>query len=271
MLRTISRDPELLATLVQAAIASAAAFAVALLARSRRIHVGGELAVALVRGLAQISLVASVLLLMLKGPGWTAALALAAMVVAAAATSSRRARRVPGAFALSVLAIGGGAGTIIGLMALTGVLEPRVLVVVPVGSMLVANAMNSNTLALERFRAEVASHAREVEAALALGASPDVAVAPYARSSFGASVIPAIDNLRSLGIVWIPGLMTGMVLSGTPPLRAGIFQFVTLAMIFASSGLTCLVSTTLARARVFTPAEQLVVVREADAATAKRR
>jgi putative ABC transport system permease protein len=101
-----------------------------------------------------------------------------------------------------------------------------------------------------------------VETALALGASPETAVAPHVQTSFGASLIPAIDNLRSLGIVWIPGLMTGMVLSGTPPLRAGIYQFVTLAMIFASSGLTCLVSTTLARARLFTPAEQLVAVRE---------
>jgi putative ABC transport system permease protein len=184
------------------------------------------------------------------------------MVVAAAATSARRARKVPGAFGVSALAIAAGAGSVVALMVAAGVLEPRVIVVVPVGSMLIASAMNANTLALERFRAEVASHAREVEAALALGAAPEVAVAPYVQSSFGASLIPAIDNLRSLGIVWIPGLMTGMVLSGTPPLRAGIFQFVTLSMIFASSGLTCLVGTTLARSRVFTEAEQLVVVRD---------
>jgi putative ABC transport system permease protein len=268
VLRTIFPDPLALA-LAQAVVAAAAAIAVALVARSRRIHVEGELAVALVRGLAQITAVGSVLLLMLRGPGWTAALALAAMVVAAAATSARRARKVPGALQVSIVAIGAGAGSVVALMALAGVLEPRVLVIVPVGSMLVANAMNSNTLALERFRSEVAAHAREVEAALALGASPEVAVAPYAQSSFGASLIPAIDNLRSLGIVWIPGLMTGMVLSGTPPLQAAIYQFVILAMIFASSGLTCLVTTTLARARVFTPGEQLVVVR--DVAGGKKR
>jgi putative ABC transport system permease protein len=270
VLHTIFPDP-LALTLAQAALASAAALAVALVARSRRIHVEGELAIALVRGLVQIAAVGSVLLLMLKGPGWTAALALAAMVVAAAATSARRARAVPGAFRVSLQAIAAGAGSVIALMSLAGVLEARVLVVVPVGSMLVANAMNANALALERFRSEVAAHAREVEAALALGAGPEVAVAPYVQSSFGASLIPAIDNLRSLGIVWIPGLMTGMVLSGTPPLRAAIYQFVTLAMIFASSGLTCLVSTTLARARVFSAAEQLIVVRDGRAAGGKRR
>ena len=169
MLRTIVPDP-LLLTFAQAAVASAAAAAVALLARRRRIHVEADLAVALVRGLAQISAVGSVLLLMLKGPGWTAALALAGMAVAAAATSARRARKVPGAFALSLTAIGGGAGSVIALMALAGVVEATVLVVVPVGSMLIATSMNAVGLVLERFRSDVVAHARHVEAALALGA-----------------------------------------------------------------------------------------------------
>ena len=53
--------------------------------------------------------------------------------------------------------------------------------------------------------------------------------------------------------------MAGMVLSGSPPLYAAIYQFVALAMIFASSGLTCLISTTLIRARAFSPAEQLIL------------
>jgi putative ABC transport system permease protein len=53
--------------------------------------------------------------------------------------------------------------------------------------------------------------------------------------------------------------MTGMVLSGTPPLLAALYQFVIIAMIFASSGLTCLIGTTLARASAFSPADQLVM------------
>jgi putative ABC transport system permease protein len=252
------RDP-LALSLAQAVVASLAALAVALLARRRNIHVEKDVVVALVRGIAQISAVGSVLLLMLRGPGWLGVLALAAMVTAAAATSARRARRVPGAFRISLQAIAAGAGTMIALMALAGVVETRVEFLVPVGSMLIASAMNANTLALERFRAEVASHERLVETALALGATPAASVAPYLRSSFGASLTPAIDNLRSLGIVWIPGLMTGMVLSGTPPVRAAIYQFVTIAMIFASSGLTCLVGTALARASAFSPADQLVM------------
>ena len=258
MLRTIFPDPFALTT-AQAVVAAIAALAVGLLARRRGIRIESELTVALLRGVVQITAVGSVLLLMLEGPGWLAVAALSAMVVAAAATSSRRAKRIPGAFGISLQAIATGAGTVIALMVLAGVVETRVTFVVPVGSMLIASAMNANTLALERFRSEVASQRRVVEAALALGASPAVSVGPFVQSSFGASLSPSIDNLRSLGIVWIPGLMTGMVLSGTPPVRAALYQFVTIAMIFASSGLTCLVGTALARQRVFSPADQLLL------------
>jgi putative ABC transport system permease protein len=53
--------------------------------------------------------------------------------------------------------------------------------------------------------------------------------------------------------------MAGMVLSGSSPLYAAIYQFVVLAMIFASSSLTCLIGTALVRGSAFTAAEQLVI------------
>ncbi|HMK28550.1 MAG TPA: ABC transporter permease, partial [Terriglobales bacterium] len=82
---------------------------------------------------------------------------------------------------------------------------------------------------------------------------------PYTQASYQASLIPAIDNMRSLGIVWVPGLMAGMVLSGASPMYAAVYQFVVLAMILAASGITSLISTTLIRAHAFSPEEQLVL------------
>jgi putative ABC transport system permease protein len=125
--------------------------------------------------------------------------------------------------------------------------------------MLIANAMNTNGLALNRLRGDVLAHVGEIETALALGAEAKDSLAPYVQASYEASLIPAIDSLRSLGIVWIPGLMAGMLLSGARPVYAAIYQFVVLAMIFAASGLTSLVSTFLIRARLFTTAEQLIL------------
>lgn len=258
MLTALAHDP-LTLRLVQAAIAALAALAVALLARRATVPLTGDVAVALVRGLVQIIAVGSVLALLLRGPAWTAGVALVGMIGAAGATSARRARGVPGAFRISATAIACGAGSTIAVMAWLGVIEARVAALIPVGSMLIANAMNTNSLALNRFQADVLAHVAEIETALALGAAPRDSVAPFQRGAVLASLIPAIDSLRSLGIVWIPGLMAGMLLTGARPIDAALYQFVVLAMMLASAGLTALTSTMLIRARVFSPAAQLIL------------
>ncbi len=243
--------------LAQALIAALAAMLVVLLARKRDIHLESETLIAMVRGIIQIIAVGSVLLLLLRGPRWTSGFLLAGMIIAAGATSARRAKGIPDAFRVSACSIALGAGSVIVLMTWLGVIDTAITSLVPVGSMLIANSMNTNGLALNRFRADVLAHVGEIETALALGAEAKNSVFPYVQASFEASLIPAIDSLRSLGIVWIPGLMAGMLLSGARPVYAAIYQFVVLAMIFAASGLTSLVSTLLIRDRIFTAAQQL--------------
>jgi putative ABC transport system permease protein len=243
----------------QALAAAIAAMIVVLLARKRQIHLERETLVAMGRGLVQIVAVGSILVLLLRGPRWTSVFLLGGMIIAAGAISGRRAKGMPQAFQVSTWAIACGAGSVIALMAWLGVIDTAITSLVPVGSMLIANAMNTNALALNRFRSEVMAHAGEIETALALGSEPSNSVAPYTQASYESSLIPAIDSMRSLGIVWIPGLMAGMMLSGTRPVYAAIYQFVVLAMIFAASGFTALISTVLIRGRVFTPAEQLLL------------
>lgn len=252
-------DPQAVNGLVQAAISGGAAFLVVLFARTRGVHLEKDTSIALVRGLVQIIAVGSVLAVLLRGPRWTSGIMLAAMIVAAGNISARRAKKMPGAIAVSTCAIACGAGSVIAVMTALRVIDTAITSLIPVGSMLIANAMNTNGLALNRFRGDVVSHVGQIETALALGAEPSQSVAPYVQSSSESSLIPAIDSMRSLGIVWIPGLMAGMLLSGAKPLYASIYQFVVLAMIFASSGITSLVSMLLIRAKIFSPAEQLLL------------
>jgi len=68
-----------------------------------------------------------------------------------------------------------------------------------------------------------------------------------------------LDSLKSLSIVWIPGSMAGMLLSGSDPVYAAIYQFVAITMIFSASGLTALISSLLIRNHAFSPAEQLTL------------
>ena len=248
---------QLYLALAQALVAALAAMVVVLLARKRGIHLESETLIAMLRGIIQIVAVGSILLLLLRAPRWSSAFLLAGMIVAAGATSARRAQGIRDAFRVSAWSIAFGSGSVIALMTWLGVIDTAITSLVPVGSMLITNSMNTNGLALNRFRADVLAHVGEIETALALGAEAKHSVSPYVQASFEASLIPAIDSMRSLGIVWIPGLMAGMLLSGARPVYAAIYQFVVLAMIFAASGLTSLVSTWLIRDRIFTAAQQL--------------
>lgn len=244
---------------VECLIAALTAFAVMLVARRRAPGLLKEVPLAELRGLLQIVVVGAILAALLHGPQWTSIFVLAGMVIAAASIVRKRAKQIPRAFALALIAIAAGAGSILAIMTATGVIPLRILVLIPVGSMVIANTMNTQSLFLDRFRGEVLAHVGEIESALALGASPDAAVDLYLRAAFRSSLIPAVDNIRSLGIVWIPGIMAGMVLSGAAPLYAALYQFVVLTTIFSASALACFIASHLVTKRIFSAHSQLLL------------
>ncbi|MGD8464625.1 MAG: iron export ABC transporter permease subunit FetB [Anaerolineae bacterium] len=258
MLSQFIQEPRILG-MVQAAITIVLSLSVILLARRWRIHLERDTLIALGRGLVQVIAVGAVLLLLLQGPLWTSILVLLAMIILAATIATRRAEGISGAFWVSLFGIGIGSGVVIAGMTWLGVIDSAPSSLIPVGSMLIANAMNTGSLAMDRFRSEIQSNVGQIEAALSLGAEPKVTVTRHVEAAVQASMIPRIDSLRSLGIVWIPGLMAGMILSGEDPVYAAIYQFVVIAMIFATAGITSISSTLLIRTRAFSSAQQLIL------------
>jgi putative ABC transport system permease protein len=245
--------------LVECLITALAAILVVLLAQRRAPGLLKEVPLAELRGILQIVAVGAILAALLRGPAWTSIFVLAGMICAAASIVRKRARKIPRAFVLALISIGAGAGSILVVMTITGVIPLKILTLIPVGSMVIANTMNTQSIFLDRFGGEVVAHVGEIESALALGATPDTAVDRYLQAAFRASLIPAIDNIRSLGIVWIPGIMAGMVLSGSSPLYAALYQFVVLTTIFSSSALACFVASHLLTKRIFSVHAQLML------------
>ena len=250
---------DVLMGLAQAAGAIVLCAIVVALCRWQAIGVEREAAISMARGLVQMVLVGMVLAMLLHGSLLIGSLILLLMMVAAAFTAARRLRGMDGALLLCFWAIAAGAGVVIAAMLAMGSLRADIAILVPVGSMIIANAMNACAQAIERFRAEIIAHVGQIEAGLSLGAEPAVAVAPYLESAVYASLLPRLDMMKSLGLVWIPGVMAGMVVSGTSPVYAAIYQFVVVAMILAASGITGLVATILMRSRVFSLGAQLTL------------
>ncbi len=262
-------DHAVLVGLAQAIAAAVLCLGVVLVCRRFGVRVEKETSLSLLRGLLQMSFVGVVLGLILKGTLLIGALILVGMIIAAAVTASRRFSDLPYAFEISLYSIGAGGGTAIIFMLLTRCLTADVTVLVPVGSMIIANSMNACAQAMERFRADILSHVGQIEAALCLGAQPSASVSPFVQTSVYSSLLPRLDMLKSLGLVWIPGVMAGMLVSGASPLYAGIYQFVIVAMILVASGISGMGVAALMQKRAFTSAAQLTL-RSGSMASKKR-
>jgi putative ABC transport system permease protein len=158
--------------------------------------------------------VLAVLSVMLGASGWIALQPLAPLATRSAALYLR---------ALGAIAAG---GVITLLLVTQGVLgaepwyAPRV--VIPLAGMIFANAMTAVSLAGERYQAELDN-----------GKASDVAQ----RIAFQAALIPQINALLAVGLVSLPGMMTGQILSGVSPLLAVRYQIMVMAMIFGSAGI----------------------------------
>jgi len=258
------QEPVVLEGLAQVGAAAVLAALVVLLSRRRGLQLETELSLAFVRGLLQIVAVGLVIGLLLTVPVAWSALILAGMVGGATWISRQRGAGLPGVTQVSMLAIAVGSGIVIVTMTAAGAIEPTVRSLVPVGSLIIANAMKINGLALNRLKDELQDKRDVIEVGLALGGPPNAVLARHLRTSVQASLIPVIDSLKSLGWVWIPGVMAGMILGGENPVYAALYQFVIMAMIFAAGGLTSMITSLLMGRRVVTEAEQLRAIGDSE-------
>ena len=251
------RDPVVVDGLVQVAAASGLAAVVLAVSYAREIGIERDLGGAFIRGFVQVLAMGALIGFLFSIPLAFSGVVLAAMVGYAAWESRKRGDGVPGAFRVSLLSLYVGAGVVIVTMVAAGAIAATVRNLVPVGGMIIANAMKTNSLALDRFKGEIESNRSEIEALLAVGVPPESAVAEYVTRSVHASLIPVVDAMRTLGLVYIPGMMAGMILGGANPIYAAEYQFVIMGMIFAAGGLTSMTTSLLVSRHAFTDAAQL--------------
>lgn len=130
---------------------------------------------------------------------------------------------------------------------------------IPIGGMVVGNSMNAMALALERLLSDAAGGRDRVEALLALGADRREATATMAAGAVRAGMIPSINSMMGVGVVFLPGMMTGQILAGADPLLSIKYQIVVMLMLVGSTTLGSTLAVWLARRRLFNAAEQLTL------------
>ena len=102
--------------------------------------------------------------------------------------------------------------------------------IIPISGMMIGNSMVLSILFLNRFTAEITSHQNEIELTLSLGGTPKQAIHRQLINAVKASMIPTIESQKTIGLVQLPGMMSGQIIGGADPIQAVQFQ---LLIIFA--------------------------------------
>ena len=194
---------------------------------------------------------------------WDVLLVLAVMLLVAAITSARRIEHGPGARALFAYAFAavtlGSAAALLPMFLFIVRPQPwfEARHLIPIGGMMMSSAMNVVAQMFERIFSLAHSDAATIEQLLALGASPRQALEPHARLAMKAALIPTINGLLTVGLVALPGMMTGQILSGAAPEQAVRYQLVIMYQLVAVAAVSGALAAIFARRMLFTRREQL--------------
>jgi putative ABC transport system permease protein len=134
--------------------------------------------------------------------------------------------------------------------------EPRYFI--PIAGMTVGNSMTGISLGLERLAQAFKVGRAKIEEALMLGATPQLAVSDLLSETFNAAIIPTINSMLGMGLVFIPGMMTGQILAGSSALEAIKYQIVIMMAITGSVSLAVYLLIQLGYRTFFNDRAQLV-------------
>ncbi|MBN2385328.1 iron export ABC transporter permease subunit FetB [bacterium] len=122
---------------------------------------------------------------------------------------------------------------------------------IPLIGMIIGNSMNGTALAIERFYDELKKRQVEIETYLTLGATSNEASAGCLRAAYRASILPTISSMTGMGLVFLPGMMTGQIIGGSGPLVAIKYQIAIILAILGAVSISCFLALRLERNNLF--------------------
>lgn len=143
--------------------------------------------------------------------------------------------KLVGYFLQAFIALGVSATSVLGVLVLLQIISLRPNEIIPIGGMIIGNALNVYTLFVERYKSEIRQKQNLIEQYLALGLCNETALIDIDKMSLKASLIPIMNTMQTVGIIHIPGIMAGMIIAGAEPMNAVMYQVVIMYMILATA------------------------------------
>lgn len=231
-----------------------------LISRWQSLDLEKQMMVAVVRAFVQLTLIGFALTFIFDVDSpLMVLLIISIMVMIAGYTSGKRAAGVPHARPVALASISLGAALTLGLLVGLNVFEFTPQQIIPIAGMVIGNSMNVCSLVMKRIKEEINGRSLEIETALALGATRRQAANRYLKTALQSGMLPIVDSTKTVGIIQLPGAMTGMILAGAAPLEAVQLQMIVMYMLIGAAAFTGLGATFLSYRQFFTADHQLIV------------
>ncbi|HUV29818.1 MAG TPA: iron export ABC transporter permease subunit FetB [Acidobacteriota bacterium] len=225
-----------------------------------RIPVQKDMALGSVRAFVQLVLVGYALEYVFALESiWLILLAIMVMIIVGAHAAAGRVSGLRRAITITSTAMIAGSLLTLGFMLLLDIITLEARYVIPLAGMIIGNSMNASALTIGRISADIRSHRLAIETALSLGKSWRQATRPYQKEAAVAGMLSMLNFLKTVGIVALPGAMTGMILAGVDPLDAVLLQIVVGYMLLSAVTITSVVALELTVRRFFSPFHQLIL------------
>ncbi|KAL5743093.1 hypothetical protein ACOSP7_029825 [Xanthoceras sorbifolium] len=217
-----------------------------------------EMVYSILRAFVQLSVIGFVLQFIFtqENIGWII-LAYLFMVTVAGYTAGQRAKHVPRGKYIAGASILAGTAVTMFLLVLLKVFPFTPRYIIPIAGMMVGNAMTVTGVTMKKLRDDIKLQMSLVETALALGATPRQATIQQVKRALVIALSPVLDNAKTVGLISLPGAMTGLIMGGASPLEAIQLQIVVMNMLIGASTVSSIMSTYLCWPAFFTKAYQL--------------
>ncbi|MDR8656969.1 hypothetical protein XD22_01330 [Staphylococcus aureus] len=224
------------------------------------LHIIKDLIVATLRAVVQLIILGFLLHYIFKiNDKWLLILCVLVIIINASwNTISRASPVMHHVFWISFLAIFIGTALPLAGTVATGAIHFTANEVIPIGGMLANNGFIAINLAYQNLDRAFVQDGTNIESKLSLAATPKLASKGAIRESIRLAIVPTIDSVKTYGLVSIPGMMTGLIIGGVPPLQAIKFQLLVVFIHTTATIMSALIATYLSYGQFFNARHQLV-------------
>jgi putative ABC transport system permease protein len=232
------------------------------LSYSQKLGLEKETLVSVARAVVQLVIVGYILeyIFGLESPLFTTLLLLF-MTFNAAYTASKRGKGINKILEISFGAIATGTVLTLSTLVFSGTIAYEPYQIIPVGGMIISNSMVALGVCYKQMLSDFKNKREEVETKLSLGADILPSSIGIIRDAIKTGMIPTIDSARTLGIVSLPGMMTGLILAGISPIEAIKYQIMVTFMLLSTTSISSYVACYLSYRNFFNSRKQLVSIK----------